>query len=111
MQKLFHISLAAFITLSPVSAQDVIGTVDLTGTNDVNIDRFGKPVFGLRAQREAELRRLRLQAGRPVLQGRVDVFDISDEELEAVLNTGKNARKMPKISCEKRDGEVVCVAD
>ena len=110
MAKLFHISLVAFITLSPVSAQDIIGTVDLTGTNDVNIDRFGNPVFGLRAQREPELRRIRMQAGRPVLQGRVDVFDVSSDELEAALNAGKLSRKMPKISCEKVDGDVVCVA-
>ena len=51
-----------------------------------------------------------MQAGRPVLQGRVDVFDITDEELEAALNAGKRSRKMPKISCEEQDGEVVCVA-
>ena len=110
MAKLYHISLVALIMLSPVSAQEVIGTIDLSGTNDVNIDRFGNPVFGLRAQREPELRRLRMQAGRPVLQGRVDVFDITDEELEAALNVGKRSRKMPKISCEEQDGEVVCVA-
>ena len=110
MAKLVHISLAACIIFNPVSAQDVIGTIDLSGTNDVNIDRFGNPAFGLRAQRELELRRLRMQAGRPVLQGRVDVFDISGEELEAVLNAGKTSRKMPRISCEEQDGEVVCVA-
>lgn len=110
MARLLHIGLATFIMLSPVSAQDVIGSIDLSGTNDVNIDRFGKPVFGLRAQREPELRRLRMQAGRPVLHGRVDVFDITDEELEAALNSGKRSRKMPKISCDEVDGEVVCVA-
>lgn len=110
MAKLVHTGLAACIMFSPVSAQDVIGTIDLRGTNDVNIDRFGNPAFGLRAQREPELRRLRMQAGRPVLQGRVDVFDISGEEPEAVLNAGKTSRKMPRISCEEQDGEVVCVA-
>lgn len=96
--------------LSPASAQDLTGGMVLSGTNDVNIDRFGKPVFGLRAQREPELRRLRMQAGRPVLQGRVDVFDVTGDELEAALNSGKLSRKMPKISCEELDGEVVCVA-
>lgn len=110
MQRFLYILPAALMLLSPASAQDLTGGMVLSGTNDVNIDRFGKPVFGLRAQREPELRRLRMQAGRPVLQGRVDVFDVTGDELEAALNSGKLSRKMPKISCEELDGEVVCVA-
>jgi hypothetical protein len=96
--------------LSPAPAQDVLGNIDLSGTNDVNIDRFGNPVFGLRAQREPELRRLRMQAGRPVLQGRVDIFDMTGEDVEAALNSSSLARKMPKVSCDEVDGEVICVA-
>ena len=110
MVLIIHIAMVGALLASPVYAQDVIGNIDLSGTNDVNIDRFGNPVFGLRAQREPELRRMRMQAGRPVLQGRVDVFDVSSDELEAALNAGKLSRKMPKISCEKVDGDVVCVA-
>lgn len=93
---------------SPSPAQDVIGAVDLTGTGDVNIDRFGKPVFGLRAAREPELRRLRAQAGRPVLNGRVEVFDVTPQEIEDALNGGSLSRKMPKIACDEIDGKVVC---
>lgn len=104
-------ALAAFIMLGPVSAQDFIGNIDVSGTNDMNIDRFAKPVFGLRAQREPELRRLRMQAGRPVLHGRVDVFDITDEDLETALNAGKGSGKMPRIACDEVAGEVVCVAE
>ena len=89
-------------------AQDVIGAVDLTGTGDVNIDRFGKPVFGLRAAREPELRRLRAQAGRPVLNARVEVFDVTPQEIEGALNGGSLSRKMPKIACDEIDGKVVC---
>ena len=110
MVRIIHIAMVGALLASSVYAQDVIGNIDLSGTNDVNIDRFGNPVFGLRAQREPELRRMRMQAGRPVLQGRVDVFDVSSDELEAALNAGKLSRKMPKISCEKVDGDVVCVA-
>lgn len=110
MARFLHIVMVGTLLASPLYAQDVIGNIDLSGTNDINIDRFGNPVFGLRAQREPELRRLRAQAGRPVLQGRVDVFDITGEELEAALNAGKISRKMPEISCEEIDGEVKCVA-
>ncbi len=95
---------------SPTMAQSVMGAVDLTGTGDVNIDRFGKPVFGLRAAREPELRRLRAQAGRPVLNGRVEVFDVTTQEIEDALNSGALSRKMPKIACDEIDGKIVCAA-
>ena len=97
----------------PTQAQLVdLGTIDLSNTNDVNIDRFGKPVFGLRAQREPELRRLRKQAGRPVLQGVVDIYDIDVNELESVLNKNTHsAKSSPDIECEERAGEIICKAD
>lgn len=110
MKHIALVSAALLCSLSFSTAQDIVGGVDLTGTNDVNIDRFGKPVFGLRAQREPELRRLRAQAGRPVIEGRIDVFDVSAEDVEQALNNGKLSRKMPKITCDEIDGKVVCAA-
>ena len=107
--KIIYALLMMPLFISAAMAQDLgIGT--LIGTNDMNIDRFGKPVFGLRAQRESELRRLRAQAGRPILQGRVDIFDLSVEELETLANNRRRS-KSPTISCDEVDGEIVCTAN
>ena len=101
-----------FVTLAlvaPVPAQDLgIPSAIIGGENDVNIDRFGKPVFGFRAQREPELRRLRAQAGREVLRGQAELYDIDSDDLERAFSRNKNA---PKISCTKEQGEVVCKAE
>ena len=70
----------------PVQAQvgDVMGGGGMTleQFNESTIDRFGNPTFGLRAQREPELRRLRKMADRPILEGQVSIYDLSDEEID-----------------------------
>ena len=78
----------------PVRAQmgDVLsgGGAMLGQFNESNLDRFGNPTFGLRALREPELRRLRKMAGRPILEGRVSIYDLSDDEIDDLfekLNT------------------------
>ena len=78
----------------PVRAQvgDVLGGggAMLEQFNESTLDRFGNPTFGFRAQREPELRRLRKMAGRPILEGRVSIYDLSDDELNdlfEILNT------------------------
>lgn len=92
-------------------AQD-FGTVDLTGPSSFNIDRFGKPVFGLRAQREPELRRLRQQAGRPVLQGVVELHDINLSKLEGAINKStRRSKSAPDIRCFEEGGEIICKAE
>ncbi|MBT7641470.1 MAG: hypothetical protein HN715_00540 [Rhodobiaceae bacterium] len=97
---------------TPVSSQDLgIPSAIIGGANDVNIDRFGKPVFGFRAQREPDLRRLRAQAGRKVLQGRVEIYDVDMEDLEAALSRNTKLRKnTPKITCAQQREEIVCQA-
>ncbi len=82
MTRLFFAVLFLFTT--PVAAQIVDGNVSLENVESMNIDRFGNPTFGLRAQREPELRRLRKQQGRDLFEGEVTVFDLSAEELEAL---------------------------
>lgn len=92
-------------------AQD-FGTVDLTGPSSFNIDRFGKPVFGLRAQREPELRRLRQQARRPVLQGVVELHDIDLSKLEGAINKStRRSKSAPDIRCFEEGGEIICKAE
>jgi hypothetical protein len=54
--------------------------------NESTIVRFGNPTFGLRAQREPELRRLRKMAGRPILEGRVSIYDLSDDEINDLFD-------------------------
>lgn len=100
----------SFVGLPAAPAQDFMGAMDSTGANTMDIDRFGNPVFGLRAQREPELRRLRAQAGRPILQGRVNVFDVTSEEVETALNN-RRMSKLPKIACDEVDGEITCTAN
>jgi hypothetical protein len=88
-------ALATTLALAlPVRAQmgDVLsgGGAMLEQFNESKLDRFGKPTFGLRAQREPELRRLRKMAGRPILEGRVSIYDLSDDEIDDLfekLNT------------------------
>jgi hypothetical protein len=73
----------------PVQAQigDVMGGgAMLELFNESTIDRFGNPTFGLRAQREPELRRLRKMAGRPILEGRVSIYDLSDDEINDLFD-------------------------
>ncbi len=82
MTRLFLAMLLLFAT--PSWAQMVDGNIPLESLDSMNIDRFGNPTFGLRAQREPELRRLRKQQGRDLFEGEVTVFDLSAEELEAL---------------------------
>jgi hypothetical protein len=73
----------------PVQAQigDVMGGGAMPERfNESTIDRFGNPTFGLRAQREPELRRLRKMAGRPILEGRVSIYDLSDDEINDLFD-------------------------
>ena len=101
----------ALLMPMPLAAQD-FGAVDLTGPSSVNIDRFGKPVFGLRAQREPELRRLRQQAGRPVLQGVVELHDIDLSDLEGAMNKStRRSKSAPDIRCFEEGGEIICKAE
>jgi len=62
------------------------GIVVLENFNESTLDRFGNPTAGLRAQREPELRRLRKMQGRPVLQGRISIFDLSDDEIDSLFD-------------------------
>lgn len=61
-----------------------IGTTGLTldNFNESTLDRFGNPTFGLRAQREPELRRLRKMAGRPILEGRISIYEMSEDDID-----------------------------
>lgn len=109
----FVVTLSLMLTFAlPVQAQIVdIGSIDLSNTNDINIDRFGKPVFGLRAQREPEMRRLRKQAGRPVLQGVVELYDVDINRLESAFNKNGRGGKSPDVKCEEMAGEIICKAE
>ena len=62
------------------------GALTLETFNESALDRFGNPTFGLRAQREPELRRLRKMAGRPILEGDVSIYDLTDEEIDAMFD-------------------------
>lgn len=104
------IILSAPIMGVSASAQDMLGSMGSAGANTMDVDRFGNPVFGLRAQREPELRRLRAQAGRPILQGRIDIFDVTSEQVEEALNN-RRVSKLPKIVCDEVDGEITCTAN
>ena len=61
------------------------GSITLENFNESTLDRFGNPTFGLRAQREPELRRLRKMQGRPLLEGKISIFDLSDDEIDDVF--------------------------
>ena len=79
-----------FLWTGAASAQALgdIGTgmAVLENFNESTLDRFGNPTFGLRAQREPELRRLRKMQGRPVLQGEISIFDLSDDEIDSLFD-------------------------
>ena len=62
------------------------GAMTLEKFNESTLDRFGNPTFGLRAQREPELRRLRKMQGRPILQGKVSIFDLSDDDIDNLFH-------------------------
>ena len=125
----------ALLFAAPAAAQaQIIDTGNLSGAlgkGDMVLDRFGNPAVGLRAQRESELRRLRASQGRAILEGRVQVYDLTAEETEALLNVqdglrvrspmspqnkvtaeveAKRAR--PPITCKEiTEGELVCKAE
>ena len=80
----------AFLAGSGASAQ-ITGDIDASGMtleqfNESTLDRFGNPTFGLRAQREPELRRLRKMQGRPILEGKVSIYDLSDDEIDDLFD-------------------------
>ena len=54
--------------------------------NESTLDRFGKPTFSLRAQREPELRRLRKMQGRPILDGKISIYDLSEDEIDDLFD-------------------------
>ena len=75
-----------FLSGGAASAQ-IIGDLDASGLtleqfDESTLDRFGNPTFGLRAQREPELRRLRKMQGRPILEGKVSIYDLSNDEID-----------------------------
>ena len=129
------LTIIALLFAAPAAAQaQIIDTGNLSGAlgkGDMVLDRFGNPAVGLRAQREPELRRLRASQGRAILEGRIQVYDLTAEETEALLNAqdGAQARSpvspqnkvtaggeakpvRPPITCKKiNEGELVCKAE
>ena len=79
-----------FLAGSGAAAQ-IIGNMNASGMmleqfNESTLDRFGNPTFGLRAQRKPELRRLRKMQGRPILEGKVSIYDLSDDEIDDLFD-------------------------
>lgn len=75
------------LLVGPVANAQVLSDIDTTGLtldnfNESTLDRFGNPTFGLRAQREPELRRLRKMAGRPILEGRISIYEMSEDDID-----------------------------
>ena len=127
--------ITALLFAAPTAAQtQIIDTGNLSGAlgkGDMVLDRFGNPAVGLRAQREPELRRLRASQGRAILEGRIQVYDLTAEETEAFLNAQDGARVLspmspqnkvsagaeakpvrPPITCKEiNEGELVCKAE
>ena len=69
----------------------MVGDIDASGMtleqfNESTLDRSGRPTFGLRAQREPELRRLRKMQGRPILEGKISIYDLSDDEIDVLFD-------------------------
>ena len=62
------------------------GAMTLEKFNESTLDRFGNPTFGLRAQREPELRRLRKMQGRPVLEGKISIYDLTEDEIDDLFD-------------------------
>lgn len=81
------IFLSASLNAMPAMAQLVDGGVTLDHMQETQFDLFGNPTFGLSAQREPELRRLRKMQGRPILEGEVSIFDLSPEEIERLYES------------------------
>lgn len=75
------------LLVGPVANAQVLSDIGTTGLtldnfNESTLDRFGNPTFGLRAQREPELRRLRKMAGRPILEGRISIYEMSEDDID-----------------------------
>ena len=88
---MFRIILASTFLLSSGASAQMIGDMNASGMvleqfNKSTLDRFGRPTFGLRAQREPELRRLRKMQGRPILEGKVSIYDLSDDEIDDLFD-------------------------
>ena len=88
---MFRIIVASTFLLSSGAAAQMIGDKNASGMmleqfNESTLDRFGKPTFGLRAQREPELRRLRKMQGRPILEGKVSIYDLSDDDIDDLFD-------------------------
>ena len=88
---MFRIIVASTFLLSSGASAQITGDIDASGMtleqfNENTLDRFGNPTFGLRAQREPELRRLRKMQGRPILEGKVSIYDLSDDEIDDLFD-------------------------
>jgi hypothetical protein len=88
---MFRIIIASALLLSSGAAAQMVGDIDASGMtleqfNESTLDRFGRPTFGLRAQREPELRRLRKMQGRPILEGKISIYDLSDDEIDVLFD-------------------------
>ena len=88
---MFRIIIASTFLLNSGAAAQIIDDMNasdmmLEPFNESTLDRFGKPTFGLRAQREPELRRLRKMQGRPILKGKISIYDLSDDEIDDLFD-------------------------
>lgn len=88
---MFRIIIAFTFLLNSGAAAQIIddmyaSDMMLEQFNESTLDRFGKPTFGLRAQREPELRRLRKMQGRPILEGKISIYDLSDDEIDVLFD-------------------------
>ena len=88
---MFRIIIASTFLLNSGATAQIIDDMNasdmmLEQFNESTLDRFGKPTFGLRAQREPELRRLRKMQGRPILEGKISIYDLSDDEIDVLFD-------------------------
>ena len=88
---MFRIIIASTFLLNSGAAAQIIDDMNasdmmLEQFNESTLDRFGKPTFGLRAQREPELRRLRKMQGRPISKGKISIYDLSDDEIDDLFD-------------------------
>ena len=88
---MFRIIIASTFLLNSGAAAQIIDDMNasdmmLEQFNESTLDRFGKPTFGLRAQREPELRRLRKMQGRPILEGKISIYDLSNDEIDVLFD-------------------------
>lgn len=91
LSPMFRILSALALLLSSVAHAQISGDIGansmtLERFDESTLDRFGNPTFGLRAQREPELRRLRKMQGRPILEGQVSIFDLSEDEIDNLFD-------------------------